>query len=66
MTKSTELINLDGGGKFHLLTFTVRASEYNNRAVRKPVFAYAKTMTQISCAVSAQLISAFVFLQSCR
>ena len=29
--------------------------------VRKPAFAYAKTMTQISCAVTVQLISAFVF-----
>ena len=29
--------------------------------MRKPVFAYAKTMAQISCAVIAQLISAFVF-----
>ena len=30
--------------------------------MRKPLFfAYAKTKTQISCAVTAQLISAFVF-----
>ena len=29
--------------------------------MRKPVFAYAKTKPQISCAVTAQLISAFVF-----
>ena len=29
--------------------------------VRKPVFAYAKTKTQISFAVTAKLISAFVF-----
>ena len=29
--------------------------------MRKPIFAYAKTKTQISCAVTAQLISAFVF-----
>ena len=29
--------------------------------MRKPAFAYAKTKTQISCAVTAQLISAFVF-----
>ena len=29
--------------------------------MRKLVFAYAKTKTQISCAVTAQLISAFVF-----
>ena len=32
-----------------------------SRVMRKPVFAYAKTKTQISCAVTAQLISAFVF-----
>ena len=33
-----------------------------SRVVRKPFFfAYAKTKTQISCAVTAQLISAFVF-----
>ena len=31
------------------------------RIVRKPVFAYAKTKTQISFAVTAKLISAFVF-----
>ena len=29
--------------------------------MREPVFAYAKTMTQISFAVTAKLISAFVF-----
>ena len=29
--------------------------------MRKPAFAYAKTKTQISCAITAQLISAFVF-----
>ena len=29
--------------------------------MRKPVFAYAKTKTQISCVVTVQLISAFVF-----
>ena len=29
--------------------------------MRKPAFAYAKTKTQISCAVTAQLISALVF-----
>ena len=32
-----------------------------SRVVRKPVFAYAKTKTQISFAVTAKLISAFVF-----
>ena len=32
-----------------------------SRVVRNPAFAYAKTKTQISCAVTAQLISAFVF-----
>ena len=29
--------------------------------MRKPDFAYAKTKAQINCAVTAQLISAFVF-----
>ena len=29
--------------------------------MRNRIFAYAKTKTQISCAVTAQLISAFVF-----
>ena len=29
---------------------------------RKPLLAYAKTKAQISCAVTAQLISTFVFL----
>ena len=29
--------------------------------MRKSVLAYAKTKTQISCAVTAQLISAFIF-----
>ena len=29
--------------------------------MKKKIFAYAKTKTQISCAVTAQLISAFVF-----
>ena len=29
--------------------------------MRKPAFSFAKTKTQISCAVTAQLISAFVF-----
>ena len=29
--------------------------------MRKPAFAYAKTKTQISCAVTTELISAFVF-----
>ena len=32
-----------------------------SRVVRKPAFAYAKTKTQISFAVPAKLISAFVF-----
>ena len=32
-----------------------------SRVVRKPAFAYAKTKTQISFAVTAKLISAFVF-----
>ena len=32
-----------------------------SRVIRKPAFAFAKTKTQISCAVTAQLISAFIF-----
>ena len=32
-----------------------------SRDVRKPIFAYAKTKTQISFAVTAKLISVFVF-----
>ena len=32
-----------------------------SHVMRKTVFAYAKTKAQISCAVTAQLISAFVF-----
>ena len=35
--------------------------KYLSRVVRKPHFAYAKTKTQISFAVTAKLISAFVF-----
>ena len=31
------------------------------RIMRKPDFAYAKTKAQISCAVTAQLISDFAF-----
>ena len=34
---------------------------YLSLVMRKPAFAYAKTKTQISCAVTAQVISAFVF-----
>ena len=32
-----------------------------SRVIKKRLFAYAKTKTEISCAVIAQLISAFVF-----
>ena len=32
-----------------------------NRLMRKPAFAFVKTYAQISCVVTAQLISAFVF-----
>ena len=35
--------------------------KYLSVVVRKPAFAYAKIKAQISCAVTAQLISAFVF-----
>ena len=34
--------------------------QYMTHVIRKSDFAYAKTKTQISCAVTAQLISAFV------
>ena len=37
-------------------------SRHLSRCMRKPDFAYAKTKPQISCAVTAQLISAFVFV----
>ena len=37
------------------------AKAYLSRIVRYPVFAYAKTKTQISFAVTVKLISAFVF-----
>ena len=36
------------------------SGENTSLVVRKPAFAYAKTKTQINCAVNAQLISAFV------
>ena len=39
----------------------INMNHYMNRVVRKPVFAYAKTKTQISFAVTAKLIIAFVF-----
>ena len=32
-----------------------------SRVMRKPFFAYAKLKTQITCAVTAQLISPFLF-----
>ena len=35
--------------------------QYLSRVMRKPTFTYAKTKTQISFAVTAKLISAFVF-----
>ena len=52
-------------------SFALRAVELKSRVshdathmslfMRKPAFAYAKTKTQISFAVTAKLISAFVF-----
>ena len=50
--------------KFHELSVMfhlVGAFFYLSLVVRKPFFAYAKTKTQISFAVTAKLISAFVF-----
>ena len=41
--------------------FFQKLSAVMSLVVRKPAFVYAKTKTQISCAVTAQLISAFVF-----
>ena len=43
------------------LLATINMNHYMSRVVRKPFFAYAKTKTQISFAVTAKLISAFVF-----
>ena len=41
---------------------TIKETQYYvSRVMRKPAFAYAKTKTQISSAVTALLISAFVF-----
>ena len=45
--------------KDKILNYTQRKEM--SRVMRKPVFAYAKTKTQISFAVTAKLISAFVF-----
>ena len=45
---------------FTAINFTIHI--YLSRVMRKPDFCiYAKTKTQISCVVTAQLISAFVF-----
>ena len=43
------------------LTRVFAVHKSNIIIMRKPAFAYAKTKTQISCAGTAQLISAFVF-----
>ena len=43
------------------ISYNVTVSYNLSRIVRKRAFAYAKTKTQISCAVTAQLNSAFVF-----
>ena len=40
---------------------TLSVTPNMRRVVRKPFYAYAKTKTQISFAVTAKLISAFVF-----
>ena len=44
-----------------ILAFVDGFLDNMSRVVRKPAFAYAKTKTQISFAVTAKLISAFVF-----
>ena len=38
-----------------------QCGSYMSRVMRKPDFTYAKTKAQISCAVTARLISTFVF-----
>ena len=44
-----------------MLRLVPRTLCHMGRVMRKPDFVYAKTKAQISCAVTAQLISAFVF-----
>ena len=44
-----------------LILNTDKSSKNMNLFMRKPFFSYAKTKTQISFAVTAKLISAFVF-----
>ena len=41
--------------------YSMWSNTHMSHVVRKPAFAYAKTKTQISFAVTAKLISAFVF-----
>ena len=50
-----------GGGKLSRFPTSNLSFFKLSLDVRKPVFAYAKTKTQISFAVTAKLISAFVF-----
>ena len=51
--------------QFHVLNWLsitcIYLSTVRNEVMRKPVFAYAKTKAQISFAVTAKLISTFVF-----
>ena len=49
--------------KVSIITWSISMDykDYLSRIVRKPDFAYAKTKAQISFAVTAKLISAFVF-----
>ena len=42
-------------------TIYSEGTEYLSCVTRKPAFAYAKTKVQISCMVTAQLISALIF-----
>ena len=58
-TSPTALLNCARMGRVTILTG--RASSESQPVMRKPFFAYAKTKTQISFAVTAKLISAFVF-----
>ena len=59
------LISVEQGFKikynYRFYTGSGSTVHYMSRVVRKPGFAYAKTKTQISFAVTAKLISAFVF-----
>ena len=60
--KQIEVLRLNTGNE-HLAGSRVKfiLNEYEPRYEKTGFIAYAKTKTQISCTVTAQLISAFVF-----